>query len=282
MLVDARPPASQIPMIYFFATPTAGADVTDIASHLSQNPQLVDMLPLDYGGYVKDLFEQWLQTSGDPRLNYPNAIASYCAAERLKTWGVLIVPEYSAVELCNRETEVVLTNHIGIVKPENVRADSYVYFKAAYQRTFGNTADAINYTIESVNATNHAAPAGQFDEYTVKTRENHDLNLLLRQANATSKYIDVGCGETRQGDVVTQIGLKPTERVIEVRPAIANSVNIKSSWAAVVSNADGKAVIRYSIQGLDRQLFNCPGGGHADVVVTYVVERAPDASPLKR
>src|ERR1700686_3811733 len=61
-LVNARPPASQVPMIFFFATPSGGADVAGIASHLSENPQLRGMLPLENGGYVKDLLEQWLQT----------------------------------------------------------------------------------------------------------------------------------------------------------------------------------------------------------------------------
>ncbi len=281
MLINARPPASQIPMIFFFATPTGGADVAGIASHLSENPQLKDMLPLDGGGYVKDLLELWLQTSDDPRLNYPNAIASYCAAERLATWGVLIVPENSAIQLCNRETRTVITNHTGIVKPENARADSYVYFKAAYLRTFDKTAEAINTKLAEFGTTKHASETKfAFDQwYPVATPETQRLKLLARQTKATSNYIDVGCDDTRQGELRTQIYLEPTERVIDVRPIIANSVNIKSSWAAVVRNADGEAVIHYSIQGLDRQLFNCPGGGHADVVVTYVVEQGPSAAP---
>ncbi|HET9471630.1 MAG TPA: hypothetical protein VFO24_11045, partial [Usitatibacter sp.] len=52
---------------------------------------------------------------------------------------------------------------------------------------------------------------------------------------------------------------------------IANVDNLKSS-SAVLVRFDGKtAVVAYKIRGLDRVLFNCPGGGHADVVVNFVV-----------
>jgi Putative serine esterase (DUF676) len=286
MLVNARPPASLVPMIFFFATPSGGADIAGIASHLSENPQLKDMLPLEAGGYVKDLFEEWLQISGDPRLNYPNSIASYCASEIQKTWGVLIVPEISADLLCNRETRAVNANHIGIVKPRDDRDDPYIYFKAAYLQTFSGTAQAIASTIETrlINAqfafdhgvpitTEQGIPITSSQGIPITTGQGQRFQLTLVQSKATSTHIDVPCEEMRQGELRTQIALKPTERVIYVRPAIANSVNVKSSWAAVVDNSNGAAVVHYSLQGLDRQPFNCPAGGHADVIVNYVVEQ---------
>lgn len=270
MLVDARPPASQIPMIFFFATPSGGADVAGIASHLSENPQLRNMLPLESGGYVKDLFEQWLRTSDDPRLNYPNAIASYCASEIQKTWGVLIVPETSASLLCNHETRAVNANHIGIVKPRDDRDDPYIYFKAAYLRTFGKTSEAIANTI----AKQAIYSQFTFDRWIpIETDEGQKVKLMLGQSKATASHISVPCGETREGELRTQIALKPTERVIYVRPAIANSVNLKSSWAAVAGTVNGETVVYYSLKGLDRQPFNCRAGGHADVIVNYVVEQ---------
>jgi hypothetical protein len=270
MIVKEKPPASKIPMIYFFATPSAGADVAAIASHLSENPQLKDMLPLSEGGYVKLLREQWLETSDDARLNYPNAIASYCAYEIQKTWGVVIVPEVSATYLCNRETHSVNADHIGIVKPKDTRDDPYVYFKAAYERTFGETARAIDRAIatQAEFKVESWIPITTPDGAVRRT-------LLLRQEKGTSKSIYVGCEETRQGELHTQIALKETERVIDVRPVVANSINVKSSWAAVVRNANGEAVIRYSLQGLDRQ--RCSGAGHADVMINVVIE--PNASP---
>jgi pimeloyl-ACP methyl ester carboxylesterase len=276
MIVKERPPASKIPMIYFFATPSAGADVAAIASHLSENPQLKDMLPLTDGGYVKLLREQWLETSDDARLNYPNAIASYCAYENQKKWGVLIVPEVSATYLCNRETHAVNADHIGIVKPKNARDDPYVYFKAAYERTFGETARVI----ASAIATRSIKAEFTFDRgIPITTPDGAVSTFFLRQTKGTSNHIDVGCEETRRGELHTKIALKPTERVIDVTPIVANSINVKSSWAAVVRNTNGEAVIHYSLQGLDREHFNCPGGGHADVVVNFVVEPQADASP---
>jgi hypothetical protein len=221
------------------------------------------MLPLSDGGYVKTLREQWLQTSDDSSLDYPNAIASYCAYELKSTvWHVLIVPELSATYLCNRTTHSVITDHIGIVKPKDKRDDSYVFFKAAYERTFGPRGAAISQTLATATLTSLD------DRVPVFANQN----AIFTQSKATSKYIDVGCEETREGELNSLIKLGPNERITGVQPIIANAVNVRSSWAAVVRHDSGGAVVHYAIRGLDRQAFNCPGGGHADVVVNYLIE----------
>ena len=270
MIVNERPPALKIPMIYFFATPSAGVDVAAIARHLSENPQLKDMLPLTEGGYVKFLREKWLETSDDKSLNYPNAIDSYCAYELQKKWGVVIVPEVSATYLCNRETRSVNTDHIGIVKPKDERDDPYVYFKAAYERTFGETGRQLSHVL--MRLPSGASTSDIPIRGTTINGKDVATNLTVRQAKTASNRIDVDCAETQRGELHTQVALKPTERVIDVRPVVANSQNVKSSWASVVRNANGEAVIRYSLQGVDRK--SCVGAGHGDVTVNFVIEHS--------
>src|SRR5258708_23681076 len=52
--------APQVPLIYFFSTPTSGAHVTQLAQFLSKNPQLHGMLPMNSDSYVTDLQRDWL------------------------------------------------------------------------------------------------------------------------------------------------------------------------------------------------------------------------------
>ncbi|MEO8431226.1 MAG: hypothetical protein ABI592_06915 [Acidobacteriota bacterium] len=269
-LLNARLPASKTPMIYFFATPTAGANVAGIVAHLSANPQLVDMKPLDDGGYVKNLREQWLLTSNEPALDYPNKIASYCAYELKDTWAFRVVPEVSATYLCNHETRGVLGDHLEIVKPADERADQYRFFKAAYERQFSPEAAPIRNalamrTLSPLTVSRREMALGRFKTATV----------VLKQVKATTRSIEVGCDAEQKGRLEAKVDLAPGETVSEVKADIANATNLKSSSAAVVRASSGTATVSYTLRGRDRVLTNCPGGGRADVVVNFVVTKEP-------
>lgn len=270
-LLKQRSRPQQTPMLYFFATPTAGANVTEIAQHLSENPQLEDMQPLSDGGYVKTLREDWLQTSDDPALNYPNAIASFCAYEILDVWHVRIVSELSATYLCNRSTRAVRADHIGIVKPTGIGDDPYVFFKAAYVSTFGPTAltmsgninMAMRVPLESLRFENRVVPLPPV---------GRDI-FVLRQHKAPGAAVDVGCGEVKKGDVVIRLDSARNEEITEVRPSLTNVTNLKSSSVALIRHGQGDAHVRYVVRGLDRVRSRCAGRGHAEVVANFVVKR---------
>jgi pimeloyl-ACP methyl ester carboxylesterase len=269
-LLKARPAPQKVPMIYFFATPTTGANVTEIARHLSNNEQLKDMLPLREDGYVGDLQNRWLATSDDAGLSYPLTIASYCAYEKLDTYGIRIVERQSATNLCNRETRGIVANHIDIVKPQDVNRDPYVFFKAAYTRTFGPAANAISAALQQ----QVGKPIPEHAAAVIFTTAGNE-QLALKRVKVTRKYLEVDCGKTNSGDLITQVDLTPSETIVSVVPSVENADNIKRSFAALVRHDERSAVIRYSLTGLDRNLLglNCPGGGHADLVATFVVTR---------
>ena len=92
--------------------------------------------------------------------------------------------------------------------------------------------------------------------------------------SAPPQYFDVGCGEEKAGvlRVPVPAQLQNNQKVLSVSATLANIDNLKS-WNATVTEHDEKAAtVRYSLIGLDRQLFgNCPGGGHGSVVTNFVV-----------
>jgi len=71
--------APQVPLIYFFATPTSGAHITQLAKFLSKNPQLHGMLPANSDNYVADLQRDWRAL--------PVHVNSHCAYENWTLTG---------------------------------------------------------------------------------------------------------------------------------------------------------------------------------------------------
>jgi hypothetical protein len=279
-LLKVMAPPDKFPMIFFYATPTNGANITEIARHISRNPQLKDMLPLREEGYVGDLEEQWIETYRDAKLNYPAKIASFCAYEKLDTDDVLIVEKQSAIALCNRETRGILADHVEIVKPADDRADAYVAFKAAYDRTFGPEAYAIAAALHLSNNASEAVSGSQGREGA------HDIlrkpvfataDLAVQQVRVTKRsYFDVGCGSTREGVLPVTLDLPPGGEIVQVVPSVENQVNLSNAAAAVVSREGNTALVRYSLTGLNWNFLGCQGGGHGDVVVNFVIKHSKD------
>jgi pimeloyl-ACP methyl ester carboxylesterase len=132
-LLKYRLPVSQVPMIYFFSTPTTGADVATLASFISANPQLTDMrkMTTDSPGMTGTWQGQWAASE------YNHATLSYCGYETLPIHGVQIVQRESATNLCNTRFDPIRRDHIAIVKPtDNTSDESYIAFREAYRETF--------------------------------------------------------------------------------------------------------------------------------------------------
>lgn len=275
-LLKARPNPSAVPMIYFFATPTAGANVAGIASHLSANPQLKYMLPMKDEGYVGDLQNAWLRTSDDPKLNYPSQIASFCAYEKLDTWGFRIVERESATNLCNRETRAALKDHLEIVKPAGYNEEPYIYFKAAYMHTFSSLPDVINETIASESRNKRLLAT---INRQVEKRVGNEA-ITIRGVKTFREYKDVGCEEEKTGEVVARYSLPAGQEIVSVIPTVENIDHLSKWSAALVRFDQNAAVVRYKIRGVNKDTFelNCPGGGHADIVVnvTTISSHAAD------
>src|SRR4029077_15344359 len=68
---------SRVAMLYFYATPTSGSDLTRIAPVISTNPQLRAMLPLEGNDFLQSIQDSWI--------NWQQAqtIPSFCAYETI-------------------------------------------------------------------------------------------------------------------------------------------------------------------------------------------------------
>jgi hypothetical protein len=123
-LTRYRAQALQVPMIYFFSTPTTGAQIAELGRLLSNNPQLRTLLPMGSANdYLASVQKDWLAA------NF--SIASYCAYETRDTLGVRVVNEANATNLCNRRLDPINANHIDIVKPRDRSDVPYVSFRNA-------------------------------------------------------------------------------------------------------------------------------------------------------
>jgi hypothetical protein len=214
-------PATQVSMIYFFATPSAGANVAGIAQHVSSNPQLNDMTLLDDnpGSYVEQLAEQWVSTNEANGPRYGD-IPSYCAFEMKDTWFVRIVRESSAIFLCNRRFRPVASDHLEIVKPADERQESYIYFKAAYL---------------GVQRARNVNPLNTWSFETVTHRDS--------QAS-----IDVDGYSSTRGELNVNVALNAGERLVSATTKVSSSSGTSRVWAAVVSVSEKSVTVRYELQ----------------------------------
>lgn len=117
--------APQVKMLYFFGTPTNGAEISSVASFVSRNPQYGKMVPTKSDNYLADQMRSWLAAE--------LGIPCYCSYETQDTHGQKIVDMASASSLCTKPLNPIPANHIDIVKPYDTRASSYIAFKNAFE-----------------------------------------------------------------------------------------------------------------------------------------------------
>lgn len=224
-LLKTLPPPRSVPMIYFYATPTTGANIAGIAAHLSQNPQLKYMLPLDENGYVGDLQNAWLRTSIEASVNYPAEIASYCAYELIDTWGFRVVTRESATNLCNHETRAVRTDHIGIVKPKSEFDDPYVYFKAAYLYTFGSASIRARSIIQKGKT--FAQGTSSTTDFVADSNKFSVLGFRRQLSGAV-------CGQEKIEKMVVPYSIPDEDEILEVLPTIGESTRLSDGVGHVL------------------------------------------------
>jgi pimeloyl-ACP methyl ester carboxylesterase len=110
LLIAHQADATKVPLIYLYATPTNGAEIAEVASKISHNPQLQGMFPIEASTYLTSVYSNWTNA---PTLS---KIPTYCSYEGLQTSGIWIVSQSSASALCNQARQQ-FADHIDIVKP---------------------------------------------------------------------------------------------------------------------------------------------------------------------
>jgi hypothetical protein len=99
-------------MLYFYAVPTGGAKIADIATVFSRNSQLNGLGQLEFNNFLDAVTNSWRDQK---KLSM---LPTYCAFESKNTYGIRVVPEISAEFLCTEPAQPMDGNHLEIVKPQ--------------------------------------------------------------------------------------------------------------------------------------------------------------------
>jgi pimeloyl-ACP methyl ester carboxylesterase len=228
--------APQVPLIYFFSTPTSGAHIANLAKLLSDNPQLRGMLPANSDDYVASLQRDWRAL--------PFHVNSHCAYETLDTYGIRIVDEQSASALCDGPVDPLAANHIDIVKPKDESSLSYIAFKDAFKTV----------------------------KYANPPPERTSVTGTVR----TARSVGVDCGQVRDATaaIPPPIELKPEQTVIEAIASLQEASNLKEQFVESKGLVNQIAKVHYRLVGLDRPPSGeCPSQGFGIILVTFIVSQ---------
>jgi len=236
LLLTHRELAKKVPFIYFYSTPETGAQIARLGHVFSSDPLLKEMFPGDSNDYLLNLENEWRGATF--------TIHRYCAYEKQPLSGVLVVDRLSGTRGC--DTVVPINeNHSTIVKPCDRNADSYIALRNAVKA-------------------NPIAP------------EKTPTTTVIENRKWTS-YQQVDCNRTNSQTLTASVVLeaKYNEKVISASASLENGDNIQRVTGPTLGTVTGNtATVTYGFNGRDRDTFgNCSGGGHANVVVTFVVQK---------
>ncbi len=228
--------ATQVPLIYFFSTPTAGSHITELARFLSKNPQLKGMLPAHAGDFVTELQHDWRAL--------PIHVNSRCAYETLDTYGIRIVDEQSASALCDGPVDPIDRSHIDMVKPRDRNDVSYIAFRQAFEDSKQSASgNAITPAIGTVR---------------------------------TARSVDVNCGQVRDDTTLIPppIDLKPEQKVLDAVASLQQASNLKEQEVEAKGIDHQSAKVHYRLVGLDTPTDGrCPAKGYGVILVSFIVSQ---------
>jgi hypothetical protein len=243
MLTRYQPLAESVPLIYFFATPTEGAEITRLASVFSKNPQITGMSPADADNYVTVVQRDWRAAKFH--------VTSRCAYEEKATMGVQIVKQMSASMLCDGPVLPIESDHIGIVKPFNKDDKSYVAFRTAYRDALTKPEDV---------------PAVSAAESEVST------------AALTTRPLEVACGASSDQTITVPFtaAQHPGQRLVDAVVSMQQRSNLKSRFAEVKNRTANEVEVHYRIEGLDQDRSGkCASIGRATLTVAFLLAGPP-------
>jgi len=237
LLLTHRETSKQVPFIYFYSTPETGAQIAALGHVFSSDPLLREMFPGDSNDYLLGLESEWRGAAFA-------TIHRYCAYEKQPLSGVLVVDRLSGTRNCEKAIPIN-ENHSTIVKPCDRNADSYIALHNALRE-------------------NPIAP------------EKIPTTAIVENRKWMS-YQQVDCNRTNSQTLTASVFLDPkyNEKAISATAALENADNIQEVKGPTLGAVTGNMVtVTYGFNGKDRDAFgSCPGGGHATVTVTFVVQK---------
>jgi hypothetical protein len=236
LLLTHRELAKQVPLIYFYSTPETGAQVARLAHLFSHDPLIKEMFAVESNDYLLNLENEWRSAGFN--------IHRYCAYEKQPLHGVLVVDRLTGTRNCER-TVAINENHETIVKPCDRSADSYIALRNAIRDNPVQPAKISSTTVTEIR---------KWASY-----QKVDCNRTNAQTLTASVPLD------------TQHG----EQVVSMSASLEDADNIQGQKGPSLTPLIGNTtVVTYGFDGKNKDAFgNCPGGGHATIVVTFVVQK---------
>lgn len=125
--------------LHLYGTPTNGAGLTRIARYFSSNPQVKNISKLTDNTFLKYVQDVWRTRIKKDRDN-GYSMGVYCAYEKKKYGGVIVVDRESATALCD-ESFPIEENHVDMVKPTSDTDKSQIFFLNSFRDATRKLAD---------------------------------------------------------------------------------------------------------------------------------------------
>jgi pimeloyl-ACP methyl ester carboxylesterase len=266
-LVQSRLSAKKVPLIYFYGTPTAGANAAAIGYLAGRNPQFENMRPFVPGGYVESLAKKWLATSEDAATGYPRRIWSFCAYEKKEYLGKIVVEQLSATYLCNATPRAIVEDHIDMVKPESPTSDAHVYLARAYQVATSPSGETL---LAAMNA-----PTDKAGTVYLPGLQTGKLDKFRYRTTSIDAGIEkVECNETRQGERTVAVKNYKAESLVAAVASVEAMQGLSNSTVAVSAWNKDQIGFKYHVQGNMTPVGDCPSRGAALLKIkTLLIEQ---------
>ncbi len=108
----------------------------------------------------------------------------------------------------------------------------------------------------------------------VSGRRVHE-ELVDSRFERRSDSVNVGCEQDGETSVSYDV---PAQATVLPRAAAWTDIDNVKSHSATISDGGGTIVARGYVRGLDKQLFNCPGGGHATLILSGTIQTRRDVA----
>ncbi len=193
MLVDLNRPKEvatlrQVKAVLYISTPAQGANMAELGSWLSINPQLQDMRPADLNSFLQSLKNQWQNLMRDRGAEqFPR---SFCAYETKPTFGRIIVNRIYAATSCDQNAVGIEENHFDMVKPDSI--DAFVYsWTAARIRESSLLAEDAPGPQYDLWKTHYNYKEGLIVEGVEWKEDYHEYQFSVRNPSKTENIVDL-------------------------------------------------------------------------------------------
>ncbi len=188
-----------VPLIVALAAPNQGADLANVAQHISDNPTLQSMSEFQRNDYLKALNENWLIDHHLTEVACAYETKAFPAPENPGLWRSIadfftpqvgyIVSQTSAISVCSptRKPRPFSTDHVWIAKPGERRLEDFRHQWLREQLTMVSNVQK-PFTIKLMDS-----PLVTYDEELKKQGKlnSHQIQDILRDINLDSDPVPI-------------------------------------------------------------------------------------------